>query len=127
MAPAVGNHAASPNLAIQPTISHGGRDMQLKPGTRLESQTCDAQVIVVRAPAADIDLRCGGEPLVAVGSGGQKQSIAPAHEAGTLMGKRYADEETGIEVLCTKPGKGSLSIGDTALPAKDAKPLPSSD
>ena len=43
------------------------------------------------------------------------------------MGKRYADEESGIEVLCTKPGEGSLSLGDVALLQKDAKALPSSD
>jgi hypothetical protein len=43
------------------------------------------------------------------------------------LGKRYADEETGTEVLCTKPGEGSLSIGDVPLPFKDAKPLPASD
>jgi hypothetical protein len=101
--------------------------MQLKPGTRLESQTCDAQVIVVRAPATDVDLRCGGEPLVAIGAGKDKHPISADHEAGTLMGKRYIEDEVGIEVLCTKPGKGSLSIGDVDLLTKDAKPLPSSD
>jgi hypothetical protein len=101
--------------------------MQLKPGTRLESQTCDAQVIVVKAPATDVDLRCGGEPLVAIGSGKEKHPISSDHEGGTLMGKRYIEEEVGLEILCTKPGKGSLSLGETDLPTKDAKPLPSSD
>jgi hypothetical protein len=46
---------------------------------------------------------------------------------GTLLGKRYADEAIGLEVLCTKAGQGSLSVGDTALAVKEAKPLPSSD
>ena len=32
-----------------------------------------------------------------------------------------------IELLCTKPGAGSLSLGDAALLVKGAKPLPSSD
>jgi hypothetical protein len=101
--------------------------MQLKPGTRLASQTCDTQVIVVRAPADDVDLRCGGEPLVAIGAVKDKHPIAADHEAGTLMGKRYIQDDIGLEILCTKPGKGSLSIGDTDLLTKDAKPLPSSD
>jgi hypothetical protein len=43
------------------------------------------------------------------------------------MGKRYADDDLGLEVLCTKPGPGSLSVGDTPLPVKGAKPLPASD
>jgi hypothetical protein len=46
---------------------------------------------------------------------------------GTLLGKRYADEALGIEVLCTKAGAGTLCIGDTVLARKDAKPLPASD
>ena len=45
----------------------------------------------------------------------------------TLVGKRYADEELGIELLCTRAGEGSLSVGDRPLPVKGAKPLPSSD
>ena len=45
---------------------------------------------------------------------------------GTLMGKRYVDD-SGAEVLVTKAGKGTLSIGSTALSLKEAKPLPASD
>ncbi len=43
------------------------------------------------------------------------------------MGKRYADEALGLELLVTKPGAGTLSIGETAIALTDAKPLPSSD
>jgi hypothetical protein len=42
------------------------------------------------------------------------------------MGKRYVDE-TGAEVLVTKPGVGSLSVGSAALQLKEVKPLPASD
>ena len=42
------------------------------------------------------------------------------------MGKRYVDEG-GAEVLVTKAGAGSLSVGTTALELKEAKPLPASD
>jgi hypothetical protein len=54
-------------------------------------------------------------------------AIEAGFSEGTQMGKRYADDESGIEVLCTKPGEGSLSLGDVILPVKGAKPLPSSD
>jgi hypothetical protein len=43
------------------------------------------------------------------------------------MGKRYANEEAGLEVLVTKAGSGTLSVGAVVLPLKDAKALPSSD
>ena len=42
------------------------------------------------------------------------------------MGKRYVDD-SGAELLVTKAGAGSLSIGDTPLELKTAKPLPASD
>jgi hypothetical protein len=100
--------------------------VQLKPGTRLESVTCGTQVVVVKAPADDVDLRCGGEPMQEIGAGGERRPMTGAGDA-TLVGKRYADEELGIELLCTRAGEGSLSVGDRPLPVKGAKPLPSSD
>jgi hypothetical protein len=45
---------------------------------------------------------------------------------GSAMGKRYVDEG-GAEVLVTKAGAGSLSVGATTLVLKEAKPLPASD
>ena len=102
--------------------------MQLKAGSRLQSAVCDTQAIVVRAPKDEVDLRCGGHPLVAQGT--EKPAglaIDAAHSGGSLMGKRYADEALGLEVLITKAGAGSLSIGAEPLLQKDAKPLPSSD
>ena len=42
------------------------------------------------------------------------------------MGKRYVDDG-GAEVLVTKPGAGSLSVGQTPLQLKEVKPLPASD
>jgi len=102
--------------------------MQVKAGSRLKSAACETEVIVVRAPAGDVDLRCGGAPLVDI-SADRPDGVAvdPAHSAGTLLGKRYADEDLGIEVLCTKAGSGSLSIGNEPLGVKQAKPLPASD
>lgn len=98
----------------------------LKPGARYCSATCDTEVVVVKG-AGDVDLWCGGQPMQPVGgAGGAGDPVAPFDE-GTLVGKRYASEDESIELLCTKPGAGSLSIGEAPLAEKGAKPLPSSD
>ncbi len=99
----------------------------IKNGTRLQSQVCDTQVIVVRSADNLDDLRCGGEPMVPVGAEKSPHAdMDPAHSDGSAMGKRYVDE-AGAEVLVTKAGAGSLSIGSTPLTIKEAKPLPASD
>jgi hypothetical protein len=99
----------------------------IKNGTRLQSQVCDTQVIVVRSADSLDDLRAGGVPMVPLDA--QKSAdaiIDPAFSDGNVMGKRYVDEN-GAEVLVTKAGAGTLSIGTTALNLKEAKPLPASD
>jgi hypothetical protein len=101
--------------------------MDLKPGTRLRSQACSTEVIVVRPPAQTVAVCCGGAPMVPAGDPGEEHPLDAGHQAGTLLGKRYADHDSGIELLCTKAGEGSLSLGGAPLPMKDAKPLPSSD
>ena len=101
----------------------------IKNGTRLQSQVCDTQVIVVRSSESLDDLRAGGAPMVPIGSDAPADSSLSIDDAlsdGTLMGKRYVDE-SGAEVLVTKAGKGTLSIGSTPLSLKEAKPLPASD
>jgi hypothetical protein len=105
--------------------------MNLHPGLRLESATCDTQVVVVRAPkdAEDIDVRCDGVALRPLGS--TEERVAPVGELGagpgTLVGKRYELEDVGLELLCTRSGTGTLTIGDQPLDLKGAKPLPASD
>jgi hypothetical protein len=99
----------------------------IKNGTRLQSQVCDTQVIVVRTDESLDDLRCGGAPMVPLGEKPSSEAtLDPALAEGSAMGKRYVDD-TGAEVLVTKSGAGSLSIGTTALHLKEAKPLPASD
>jgi hypothetical protein len=99
----------------------------IKNGTRLQSQVCDTQVIVVRSSESLDDLRAGGAPMVPIGeAAGDGATLDPAFADGTLMGKRYVDD-TGAEVLVTKAGAGTLSIGTTPLSIKEAKPLPASD
>jgi hypothetical protein len=99
----------------------------IKTGTRLQSQVCDTQVIVVRSSERLDDLRAGGVPMVPLDA--EKSGDAeldPNFADGTVMGKRYTDD-SGAELLVTKAGAGSLSIGDTPLELKTAKPLPASD
>ena len=66
---------------------------------------------------------------VAIGAGGETVTgeLSPEASGGTQMGKRYADTEDSIEILCTKPGEGSLGLGNALLDLKEAKPLPASD
>ena len=100
----------------------------LKPGTRLRSAVCASEVMVVAAPDRDAELSCGGAPMLdldAQPSAGA--AIAPDAAAGTQLGKRYANEAGDLEVLCTKPGEGTLCIDGTPLTIKGAKPLPASD
>jgi len=99
----------------------------IKNGTRLQSQVCDTQVIVVRTSDSLDDLRAGGVPMVPIDADRSSDAaLDPAFSDGNAMGKRYVDE-AGAEVLVTKAGAGSLSVGTTALTLKEAKPLPASD
>jgi hypothetical protein len=99
----------------------------IKNGTRLQSQVCDTQVIVVRSADSLDDLRAGGAPMVPIGADTNSDlTLDEGLADGNLMGKRYVDEN-GAEVLVTKAGKGTLSVGATPLTIKEAKPLPASD
>lgn len=102
--------------------------MVIKPGARLKSVVCATEVVVVKGPKDDVDVRCGGAPMVLVAeaapAGG---ALDAAHASGTLTGKRYSHEGAGLELLCTKAGEGSLSLGSEPILQKDAKALPSSD
>jgi hypothetical protein len=99
----------------------------IKNGTRLKSQVCDTQVIVVKTAASLDDLRCGRQPMLPLDAEKPAEaSLDPAFADGATMGKRYVDDG-GAEVLVTKAGSGSLSVGSTPLVLKEAKPLPASD
>jgi hypothetical protein len=100
--------------------------MNLTAGLRLRSQVCDTECIVVRAGRAT-DLRCGGHPMIPFGET-PDDSLAtdPRHAGGTQLGKRYVDAD-GLEILVTKAGVGTLSIGSVPLEIKAAKALPASD
>jgi hypothetical protein len=40
--------------------------VKLKPGTRLRSQVDATEIIVVRSRADDIEVACGGQPMIDV-------------------------------------------------------------
>jgi hypothetical protein len=100
----------------------------LKLGSRWRSAVCDTEVAVIRVPRTALILQCGGHPMLIVNAerpvGVQ---LAPDHAHGALLGKRYEDAGSGIEVLCTKAGAGSLTVDGVPLTIKAAKRLPSSD
>lgn len=102
---------------------------KLSPGRRLRSQVCPAEVIVIRAGKGEVELTCGGVPML-------PHDVESATEAspvlglmtGAALGKRYiaAGDDT-FEVLVTKPGSGTLADHSDPLLIKTAKPLPASD
>ncbi len=95
----------------------------MKSGSRVKSVACDCEVVVIRYGGGT--LSCGGAPMSE--SGGDAAALNPEFSAGTMMGKRYVDAAGTIELLCVKPGKGTLALDGVALLLKEAKPLPSSD
>ena len=101
---------------------------QYKPGGRLRSAVCTTEVVVIAAPAGDIVLSCGGAPLLSEGETAVAGVALDAAAAqGTLLGKRYTNVSGSLELLCVKPGAGSLAADGDAMLVKGAKPLPSSD
>lgn len=97
--------------------------MKLTPGLRLKSAVCDTEVVIVRPPKEPVTLECGGAPMGGEAGG----AVSPDHAGGSVLGKRYEYAPAGLEVLCVKPGAGSLSVNGEALTLKGAKQLPSSD
>ncbi len=100
---------------------------QYKPGVRLRSAVCETEVVVIAAPEGDIALSCGGAPLLEEGDEAPAGATLEESGEGTQLGKRYTDESGALELLCVKPGPGSLAADGALLVLKGAKPLPSSD
>lgn len=99
--------------------------MSAKIGARLYSCACAAEAIVVSAPNQDVEITCGGERMVT--DPGARHVVANGAGAGSLLGKRYEDEPSGLELLVTKAGSGELRADGRLLAVKDPKRLPSSD
>ena len=98
----------------------------LKAGARFKSAVCDTQVMVIKAPAGEHTLQCGGADVIALTATGSG-TLDAALSGESLIGKRYVNADESLELLCTKGGKGSLVLNGTAMEVKQAKQLPSSD
>jgi hypothetical protein len=99
-----------------------------KPGSRVFSDVCATEMIVVRASVEAVDITIGGVPTVTLAADRTGEGLpAAGHDGGSVMGKRYVDSGDSIEVLCTKPGAGSVAVNGEVLVLKDAAPLPASD
>src|ERR1700685_1966689 len=103
--------------------------MKPRLGQALASTVDSTTVIVVRTPDSEIDLTCAGVAMWDPRGGGvcPGGEPDPAQLTGTQMGKRYADEHLGLELLCTKPGKGTIAVNGVPLPQQGPKLLPASD
>jgi hypothetical protein len=97
--------------------------MRLTVGGRWLSAVSAAEVIVVKAANAGVDLRCGGVPMVAARDG-EVSGNAPGE---LLVGKRYAAQGGDTVLLCVKGGGGKLSIDGVELSPMATKSLPASD
>jgi hypothetical protein len=97
-------------------------------GQQLVSAVDSTAVIIIRAPAEECTLTCGGVAMTAPGA---PASSAPAPDpsmmGGTQIGKRYVDQADTIQVLCTKTGDGTLALNGEPLLIQSARPLPASD
>ncbi|HEX3960588.1 MAG TPA: hypothetical protein VHZ03_28775 [Trebonia sp.] len=99
-------------------------------GQTLSSVMDTTAVIVVRAPGADVQITCGGQPMAAAQPAppaGTCPAAATAPAAGTQLGKRYENAAATIELLCIKAGPTPLTVDGETLTVKTAKPLPASD
>lgn len=99
---------------------------QLKPGLKLASTVCSAEVMVIKA-GSEAALSCGGQPMTGPGESASGGEADKDLMAGCLIGKRYVNEDQSIEILCVKSGEGTLAVDGAPLVIKEAKKLPSSD
>jgi hypothetical protein len=100
---------------------------QLKSGARLKSAVCDAEVMVVVAPAEPVVLTCGGAPMVDGAAPAERAAVDRDHAVGVRIGKRYISADGSLELLCVKSGDGGLAANGTLLLQKDTKQLPKTD
>jgi hypothetical protein len=99
--------------------------MAVKTGSQLRTSASGCEVVVVRGTEAEGTLLCAGGQMVA----GNPAQPAQGDAGGITLpvGKRYTDQESGVEVLVVKPGAGPLSFDGRELSLKAAKALPASD
>jgi hypothetical protein len=101
--------------------------VKFRAGQKLVSAVDTTAVIIIRAPAVECTLTCGGVAMASADDPAAQAEPDPSLMGGTQLGKRYVDEADTIQVLCTKGGGGTLALDGTPLVIQAAKPLPASD
>jgi hypothetical protein len=96
-----------------------------KPGIKLSSRVCKTQIMILRIPAVEMEIFCGGLPMV-IGDPAEFEELQGENN-GTLVGKRYTDETETMEFLCTRGREGTIAVSGHKIDIKSAKKLPSSD
>jgi hypothetical protein len=103
---------------------------EVRVGMRLKSTVSQLTVIVIR-PGKGLsvdDVQSAGAPMVLrdaeVGAQPEPDS---ADTVRLPVGKRYASEADGFELLVTQAGLGPLTIRGKAMELKQPRQLPSSD
>jgi len=101
--------------------------VKFRTGQQLVSAVDSTAVIVIKAPAEECALTCGGVEMVPAGE--VVNAVEPDRSlmGGTQIGKRYVDAADTLQVLCTKAGDGTLALDGEPLVIQAAKPLPASD
>lgn len=99
--------------------------MDLTVGLHLRARTSACELVVVSPPSSPGVLLCAGDEMgvESTRTDGAEDSHAP-HLA---LGKRFHDEESGLELLCVRAGAGPLTFAGRELQLRVAKPLPASD
>ena len=106
----------------------GAQVTDLRPGSRWRSAVCESEVIVVRTPARPVLLCIGGAPVLPAGAQRPSDGLPCGHLAGgTRLGSRYADDLSGLEVLCTKSGTGTITVAGRPAARLAPRQLPASD
>jgi hypothetical protein len=102
--------------------------IELKIGLRLKSAVCSTEVIIIKRPALAGVLTCGDKPMQALpASASSEAQLLQPQPGAALIGKRYSDASSGLQVLCTKQGLGRLAFDGRTLETERPKALPSSD
>jgi hypothetical protein len=101
--------------------------VKFRAGQQLVSAVDSTAVIVIKAPAAECTVTCGGIAMATAGEPVTAAEADPSLMGGTQIGKRYVDDADTIQLLCTKAGGGTLALDGQPLQIQAAKPLPASD
>jgi hypothetical protein len=84
-----------------------------------------AEFIVTKGGAGE--LRCGDAAMQMRGAEEAGVTVSTDGMAAVQLGKRYKDEQTGIEVLVVKPGPCDINVDGRAMELMQPKVLPSAD